>query len=182
MTQFVYFGYGSNMLTERLKARCETAIPIGVASLSNYSLYFSKRSIDRSGKATLVPSDGGLVHGVMFEIPVSERVHLDQAEGLGYGYDRRDDVGIVCSLTDKVIIASTYIALPDQIDAALKPYDWYHALVMAGARQHALPAAHIESLIHAEFVRDTKLNRESRLEALKALDAAGYDHGLRYPI
>ncbi len=177
MTDFVYFGYGSNMLTERLKKRCSNAMPLGVGSLSDYSLNFSKRSVDGSGKATLVPSNGRNVHGVMFTVPLNERKYLDDAEGLGNGYERRDDVEILCSQTANVIVASTYIALPRNVDAALKPYDWYHTLVLAGAEEHELPELHIDSLRRAEFVLDAKLDRLSRLEAIRALNAAGYVHG-----
>ena len=74
------------MLTQRLAARCGSARPLGAAILADYSIDFSKRSSDQSGKATLVPNDGALVHGVMFEILLTERKHLDKAEGLGYGF------------------------------------------------------------------------------------------------
>ncbi len=176
MTEFVYFGYGSNMLTARLKARCNNATPLGVASLSNFSINFSKRSVDQSGKATLVPSNGSVVHGVMFRVPIKERKHLDHAEGLGHGYERLDDVEVA-----NVVAVSTYIALSEQMDEALKPYEWYHALVVAGAEQHALPAAYLARLRRTEFVSDAKLDRKSRLDALCALDATGYPHCLAYP-
>jgi hypothetical protein len=181
MTHFVYFGYGSNMLTERLTARCESARPLGAASLANHTIEFSKRSADNSGKATIVASAGAVVHGVMFQIPIAERDLLDKAEGLGYGYNRLDDVEIVCARTTSVMTASTYIALPNQIDPSLKPYDWYHALVVAGAEQHGLPPSHVDVLRSVEYHPDRNLSRTGRLQALDALDSANYPHGLPYP-
>ena len=52
---FLYFGYGSNMLTERLRARerCPSAKCIGIAEVTGYALEFSKPGEDGSGKATL---------------------------------------------------------------------------------------------------------------------------------
>ena len=67
------------------------------------------------------------------------------------------------------------------MDAALKPYDWYHALVLAGAEEHGLPNDHIELLRTSEFLPDTDLSRKGRRDALIALDKAGYPHGLSYP-
>jgi hypothetical protein len=51
---FLFFAYGSNMLTERLRERCPDARPLGTAIARGYLLSFSKRSKDGSAKATLV--------------------------------------------------------------------------------------------------------------------------------
>lgn len=169
------------MLAGRLQARCRSAVPIGVARLSGYGIDFSKRSNDQSGKATLVRADNAITHGVMFEILRTELAKLDSAEGLGVGYERFDDIDVVCSRTGDTVKTSTYIALSEAIDSNLKPYDWYHALVMAGARQHNLPEPHIESLASAVFLHDTDLGRKSRIAALRAMDEAGYLYGLPYP-
>ena len=55
---FLYFSYGSNMLTERLRARCPSANCIGIATATGYALEFSKSSVDGSGKATLRHLEG----------------------------------------------------------------------------------------------------------------------------
>jgi gamma-glutamylcyclotransferase len=91
-----YFAYGSNMLTQRLQARCSSARPLGVATLSGFSLDFSKRGQDGSGKATLVASTSPTceVYGVVFELAVRELPTLDLIEGLGKGYDRPDGLSV----------------------------------------------------------------------------------------
>jgi gamma-glutamylcyclotransferase len=53
----LYFAYGSNMLTERLKARVPSTRPISPAILSDYDLRFHKRSTDKSGKCDIIKSD-----------------------------------------------------------------------------------------------------------------------------
>jgi cation transport regulator ChaC len=75
MVTFTYFAYGSNMLTERLCARCQSAKVLGRATARGYSLEFCKQSVDGSGKATLVQSakEGAIVHGVLFDIAMTER-------------------------------------------------------------------------------------------------------------
>ena len=57
---------------------------------------------------------------------------------------------------------------------SLKPYDWYHSLVIAGAKQHGLPKEWIAGLQRTAFDVDTDLKRKNRLEALEFLRAAGY--------
>jgi hypothetical protein len=50
---FLYFGYGSNMLTARLKALCQSAKPVCVAFAEGYLLTFAKSSVEGSGKRAL---------------------------------------------------------------------------------------------------------------------------------
>ena len=82
-----YFAYGSNMLTERLQARVSSASFKSTAILPDYSLRFHKRSTDGSGKCDVVQCAGELVHGVFFKIDCVQQDMLDDAEGLGKGYD-----------------------------------------------------------------------------------------------
>ena len=64
---FLFFAYGSNMLTDRLRERCPDARPLGAAIARGYVLSFSKRSRDGSSKATLLTrcrrSQAGCVWG-----------------------------------------------------------------------------------------------------------------------
>src|SRR2546426_5243143 len=86
----LYFAYGSNMSTDRLKSRgVSSAKFFRVAELANHALRFHKRSVkDGSGKANAYftgnPSD--TVRGVIFEIDRAEKTLLDRAEGIGHGY------------------------------------------------------------------------------------------------
>ena len=67
MTKFLCYAYGSNMLTERLKARCTSALPVGIAFRRGFAIAFSTRSVDGSGKATLLPQSdpASLAWGVL---------------------------------------------------------------------------------------------------------------------
>jgi hypothetical protein len=173
---FVYFAYGSNMLAERLQKRCPSARPLGNAMARGFSLSFSKRSKDGSGKATLVETDVNeeAVYGVLFEVSQSEQTNLDKAEGRRKGY-YRDDAFMVVRLTDgKQTTASVYLASPHECDASLVPYDWYHALIVGGAFQHGLPETYVAELRRTIVQPDPEPQRASRQEALKVLAYAGF--------
>lgn len=171
---FLYFAYGSNMLSSRLIARCNSAKVLGVATAKDHTIEFSKPSKDKSGKATLISSVGSDVHtqGVLFEIKKSELQSLDKAEGAGYGYVRNDAFSVVRSGENVVVTAVTYIASKPQAD--LKPFDWYLALVVAGALEHDLENNHIDSLLAVPYDKDLDMDRQSRRYALEALRKHGH--------
>ncbi len=177
---FLYFAYGSNMLTEWLRDRCPSAKPIGIANAANHKLVFGKRSIDNSGKATLVWTEGIHTPGVVFEIAENERHILDDHEGYRPDkphdlkrYGRDDNFQIQIVEDDSIVNVTTYLANQSKDD--LKPYDWYRALVITGAVQHGLNPDHINSLRNVDFDIDVELTREIRVRALRTIEAAGYE-------
>jgi len=143
MSTLLYFAYGSNMFTARLRDRCPSARALGTAALPGYALKWHKRSKDGSGKCDIVASDESeaIVYGVLYEIPKHEKPKLDRAEGLGYGYDQ---VAIEVSQDGRPVSAVAYVAT--NVDSTLKPFDWYHAHVVEGAVEHGLPAEYIAGL------------------------------------
>lgn len=80
---FLYFAYGANMDIEAMKARCPAAVPIGKARLSGYRLNF------RRGVATVEPSKGDYVPGVLWKVTTQCIKALDRFEGYPRFYDRR---------------------------------------------------------------------------------------------
>ncbi len=170
MNKFFYFAYGSNMLGERLKARCPSAVFVGPAYVCGYELQFSKRSIDCSGKATIVESKDSFqkLYGAIFQIDESEIGKLDKAEGSGY--ERRDDFVVVKLDDGREIRVTTYIAKPKETDASLVPFDWYKNLVIAGAHQSGLPESYISKLERYDSVSDPVATRKSFVEAQSLLD------------
>ena len=182
MKKFTYFGYGSNMLTEWLQARCSSAQAIGIAVAAGHCLKFSKRSKDNSGKATLnkVGEPGQKAYGVLFEINNGDLPDLDSVEGKGSGYNRFDNFSVTLladgKLADgKQVQVKTYIASADVIDPDLKPYGWYQALVIQGALQHELPEAYIASLRQFVSIIDPEPYRKTRKKAINVLARAGVE-------
>ena len=168
---FLYFAYGSNMLTARLKRRCDGADPVGIAYANDRMIEFSKLSCDGSGKATLRHAPGRRTPGVLFEIPSAQSDALDRAEGFPNGYDRRKAFPVFRSDGRKVR-AVTYLAkLPEP---SLDAYDWYLALVIAGALGHELDVEHVAALRSENWIPDPMVDRSSRCEAIRVLALAGH--------
>lgn len=174
--KFYYFAYGSNMLTNRLRApcRCPSAKLIGTASKDDYVLEFNKRSKDGSGKATLrrETGSGRRAVGVVFEIERAEKKRLDQAEGRGKGYDRCDSFIVRLSNGGDSIDTACYVAT--ETDDHLRPYDWYLALVVGGAREHHVDEEYIAHLSQIPYEDDKCLERHERKVALEALEKSGF--------
>ena len=168
----LYFAYGSNMLSARLRERVPSATAIVIGKIPGRRLCWHKRSRDGSGKCDAEASENvnDCVWGVIFRLSGHEKPALDTAEGLGSGYAERA-VDVVTSRG--VMAAVMYVATIK--DAALKPYDWYKALVLTGARQHALPAGYVLILEGVNSKADSDLSRVAlktkRSFALRVLDA-----------
>jgi gamma-glutamylcyclotransferase (GGCT)/AIG2-like uncharacterized protein YtfP len=169
-----YFAYGSNMLAQRLQARCTSARALGLAFIEGFELEFSKKSKDNSGKATLVESSNPLarVFGVVYQIADCEIEALDKIEGRGQGYER-EQVLVVLHPDGGKIPVTTYIGVTGYLDQTLQPYDWYMDLIVKGAEQQGLPLDYLHALESIAIQPDPNIKRPSRLEALKILAGIG---------
>ncbi|HEY5720485.1 MAG TPA: gamma-glutamylcyclotransferase family protein [Gammaproteobacteria bacterium] len=139
-----YFAYGSNLHPQRMRARVPSAQPLGCAVLNGHQLRFHKRSIkDGSAKCdahyTGHPADR--LYGAVYRIAAGDKPALDAIEGTGYGV-----VEQVVLVAGRRLPVFLYRARPECVAAALAPFDWYHALVLSGARHHGLPDGYIAML------------------------------------
>lgn len=171
MKTFFYFGYGSNMMTNRLIARCSSARAKGLAFAEGYRLTFWKPSDDGSGKGHLVAQQGTCQPGVLFEIRLAEQPDLDDIEGVGRGYRREDHFPVRPAGLGQVVQVTTYLATSPRED--LVPYDWYLALIVTGAREHGIADEVILRMLESRYRSDPLLNRRRRLEAVRLLAEAG---------
>jgi hypothetical protein len=83
MSAVLYFAYGSNMSTPRLRYRVAACRFAFIARLPSYKLCFHKKSSkDQSAKCnafkTTTPTD--VVIGAVYEIPSDEKPALDLAK------------------------------------------------------------------------------------------------------
>jgi gamma-glutamylcyclotransferase len=131
---------------------------LGPAVLPGYELRWHKRSVDGSGKCSIVPSSSAaaVVHGALFTIPKEEKHLLDRVEG-GYG-----DIPVGAQSSQGVVSAQTYVAGPTHVDDSLRPYAWYRDLVVSGAESQNLPAEYLESLRLVVVWQDQDAERASR--------------------
>lgn len=160
------------MLTARLRARCKSATPIGMAFAEGYRLTFSKPSFDGSGKGHLVHAAKRVRQpGVLFEIDERERALLDEAEGCGKGYDREDAFPVRLHTTKEMVNSTIYLATKS--DRSLIPYDWYLALIVAGAREHGFDRRRIRQLLSFASTPHLRSPWGGKAEALQLLKDAG---------
>jgi len=163
----LYFAYGSNMLTERLRARVPSAQPVARARLPDRELRFHKRGQDGSGKCNIIDATTASTHvwGMLFDIASEDLPALDEAEGRGHGYER-------CRIhphgPDSIVEAFAYVAQSSRIDESLTPFAWYWAVVRAGARQHRLPSDYRSSLGPSSTCPDPDEDRRAQYRRLLA--------------
>jgi len=136
----LYFAYGSNLSRSRLRDRVDSARPFCIARLEGHRISFGKLGRDGSGKATLVSEIGAWVWGAVYTIDPAHWESLDRFEP---GYER---ISVdVTTDSERRLTVVTYLAPETAPDPTATPD--YKEVIVAGAREHALPDAYIESLI-----------------------------------
>jgi len=167
----VYFAYGSNLHPLRLRERVPSAEVMGPASLPGHGLHFDKRGRDGSGKCDVRPTTarGECVLGVLYRVAGSDLVRLDRHEDAGRSYERRL---VRVRAFDADVDAITYLAASAWIDPALIPWDWYKALVVAGARHHGFAPSYVDRIVSVPSRPDPDAERSAEHAALLARIAA----------
>jgi hypothetical protein len=152
-----YFAYGSNMPLARLKQRVPSAKFVGVYCLKAHDLRFHMASPDGSAKCDALYTENAedYVWGVVFDMLISERPALDQAESLNVGYS--DKISNVINQQGEQLEVLIYCALT--IDDNLKPYSWYVNHVLMGAYENKLPAVYINKIKQVKYVEDNNQQR-----------------------
>lgn len=139
MAALHYFAFGSNLHRARLQGRAPSARALGPARLEGFRLCADKRSSDGSGKLNLARDAAASVWGVAFRI---EPEDLAALAGFEPGYLQ---IGVSVQLRGGGALAATTF-LSEQRAVGLRLQPGYRELVIAGAREHALPAEWIELL------------------------------------
>ncbi len=131
----LYFAYGSNLASARLRERVPSAVVRGVARAPGFALRIDKLGADGSAKANLhpAPDPALVVWGAVYAIDLAHWSDLDACEG---GYARIEiDVWLGHAQTR----VQTYQS--DRLTSEHVPFDWYKRLMVEGAREHGLPDA-----------------------------------------
>lgn len=145
-----YFAYGSNLLFARLYARCSSIVHLGVGRLARHRLTFNKPGGDNSGKCGIEEVDSDeYVLGVMYQMDRHEKLVLDEIEGNGHGYVDRN-----VQVQTKRGTMNCFTYYPTVFNAELRPYDWYKAFVLEGARENSFPVHYLEMIAAVESMLD----------------------------
>ena len=125
MKNKLYFAYGMNTNRDEMAYRCPTAVPMGKAVLHGYRFEFKSF-------ATIVPSPGDSVEGVLWTITETDESALDILEGYPDFYDKKH-VKVSQGID---YIAMTYIMGPRERNNP--PSDGYYSMVSEGYQQFGL--------------------------------------------
>lgn len=135
MDRHAYFAYGSNLNVAQMAQRCPDATRPVPATLADHDWLINER-----GVATVEPSDGAEVHGVLWQISDRDLDVLDSAEGVPVRY-RRDRLVVATSAGPRD--AWVYI---DHRTEAGAPRPGYLERIIEGAAHHGLPQRWLDFL------------------------------------
>lgn len=158
---FLYFAYGSNLSSERIKVQNPSAVAVGPALLEDYKLDFNFHSKRWHGApATIQAEPGSQVYGVLWKLHLDNLSSLDNQEGVKSKIYNRFQVE-VRTLKDGVLSqekssAFSYQLHPDRCTSTGKdkqPSKVYLNVMLNGARENQLPQDYIKKLEAIEHNR-----------------------------
>jgi gamma-glutamylcyclotransferase (GGCT)/AIG2-like uncharacterized protein YtfP len=132
----LHFAYGANMSRAVMRKYAPGARPLGLAELSAHRFV-----ITADGYASVEPSRGQTVHGVLWRITPRDRVLLDAWENVGGGLYRAKTLPVRSA--GGRMAALVYLARPG---AEGRPKPGYIELVAAAATEWDLPQSYIRAL------------------------------------
>jgi gamma-glutamylcyclotransferase (GGCT)/AIG2-like uncharacterized protein YtfP len=141
----LYFAYGSNLKTERMRERVPSAEVVGPACLHGFRITCDKQGADGSGKANLRHDAWSFVWGAVYAFDPSHWSALDACE------TRYERVPVRVAAGDEQLDVETYRSQVLTDDPV--PFDWYRRLILEGAREHRLPDAYLRALETLPFRR-----------------------------
>ena len=157
-----YFAYGANVHPGWLRRRVPAAVVVGTAELPGYRIVFNKRGRDGAGRSNACPT-GSLTDrlpGVLYRVPAQD---LDKLGAARAGYHAAE---VLVETAEGPLTALTWRADATQVEAGLRPWDWYVALIRAGAELHGLPEAHRRWLDTVPTVVDPDADRAAPARAV----------------
>ena len=133
----LHFAYGSNMGRPHMTARCPGATARGTATLAGWRFV-----INPDGYGSITPQPGGIVHGVLWKLGARDLAAINAYENVAGGlYVRRTLPVLHDGRREQALV---YIAVRRGEGT---PRPGYIALVVAAARDWALPEPYIRSLM-----------------------------------
>ena len=137
----LYFAYGANMDVAAMASRCPRSRPLGRARLARHRF-----AIMEAGYASVLRDPRASVHGVLWDLALSDVPALDRFEDVGRGLYKKTAQPVLREAAGAVS-ALIYIGAVGRESA---PRPGYLESVLAAARDWNLPAPYIfylESLI-----------------------------------
>jgi AIG2-like family len=132
----LYFAYGSNIIVAAMARRCPRSKALGLARLERHRL-----AVMREGWLTVVRDSSSAVHGVLWELALTDVAALDRYEGVSQGLYAKILQPVVAERAARQAIV--YFGANVGSGAARPAYV---AEILAAARTWPLPAAGLAAL------------------------------------
>lgn len=157
----LYFAYGANVHPEWLRRRIPDAELLGAAELRGFRLAFRKRGRDGAARSDACPADpGDTLPGALYAVRAEA---LQQLGAAGAGY-RVEEVTVMTALGARN--ALTWRAEDTELAAGLLPWDWYLALIRAGAERLGLAEGHQRWLASVPYATDVDSDQARAARAI----------------
>ena len=169
MSYLYYLAYGSNLHPHRLQRRLRSARLLGIIPLPGYRLTFHKRGQDTSGKGDLLHTGQrqDRAYAAIYRVDARQKALLDRIEGAGYRVH-----WLKLMLGRRRLRCFAYLAEPEAIDPALRPFPWYRELIAQGAHYHGLPAGFVGAIHAQDTQTDASTHRQGKnLHVLRRIHA-----------
>lgn len=175
--KFFYFGFGSNLLSKRIKVQNKSADRVGVGELRNFKLDFADSKADQKYysptwngcPATIIEQHGSTVFGAVWKIDEDQLHELDRQEGVYAGIYKPMKVNVL--VAGEEIACRTYQLVhnpptplpPQDRPSERQPSKTYLTVILNGAEETGLPADYIAWL--RNFKHNGKLATNQELVA-----------------
>lgn len=164
MPAFYYFGFGSNLLSARIKVQNKSAERVGPGKLIDYRLDFANAAANKElyspnwngCPATIIECPGSVVHGAVWRINDEDIDELDRQEGVECGIYKPISVKVLVEIEGELakVACRTYKLVHNPstpLDPAKRPFErqpsqTYLTVILNGAEETGLPADYIEFL------------------------------------
>jgi cation transport regulator ChaC len=133
----LYFAYGSNLLRSQMTERCPEHQFECLATLADYRFLIGER-----GYATIEPSVGDSVQGVVYQLSPSDEATLDRHEGVAKVCYRK----VYLTLCGPHGPISDVLVYVDPRVTPGSPRDGYMSKILSGASQFDLPSQYQQFL------------------------------------
>lgn len=157
---FLYFAFGSNLSSHRIRVNNPSAKYVSTALLKGYRLTFNFHSSRwRGSPATIVQTDDDVedsgVHGVLWELDFDHLPTLDDQEGVARQVYERIMVSVLPrdsekgSFDEEPVEVFTYRLCSQRCTLAeedAKPSLAYKQVILRGAHEHRLPEDYLAKL------------------------------------
>jgi hypothetical protein len=133
----LHFAYGSNMSRELMRRHCPTAEAAGPARLDGWRFM-----ITRDGYASVAPTPGATVYGVLWRLLPRDLAALNAYENLDSGAYRRRVLPV--RHAGRIMPALLYVGRT--LSAGLPRPGYQDRIVLPAARDWNLPSAYLAEL------------------------------------